>query len=92
MLVEIHIADACQTVYFGIVGSFCPGMGVERVERWSEIRNQRKIKRSALNWQTPQGFGETSGADRGPFDLSRPPHPMTGLQYSHIKLLFKKKV
>lgn len=64
---EARAADARQTVYSGI----SEALGVARVERWSEIRNQRKIKRGALNWQMPQGFGETSGAERGSFDLSQ---------------------
>ncbi len=52
-------------------------------------RNQHKIKRSELNLQRPYGFGKTTGADCGLFDLSRrtstPHQPMTGPQHNHIK-------
>lgn len=41
MLEEARAADASQTVYSGI----SEALGVARVERWSEIKNQRKIKR-----------------------------------------------
>lgn len=94
MLEEAHAAHVCcapDGLFWEIRSSRHRdgSVWVARVERWRKKRNQHKIKRSELNWQRPQGFGKTSGADRGPFDLSwrtsTPHQPMTGPQHNHIK-------